>query len=207
MWAVRALFVCAQVGAVSAEEFMDDGSPIRLAITIDRAARTALFDFTGVRRAAASPTPPPPTTTSHFPPRTLTPVPSDLFPAPTASPVSFVVVCCCGVRRDTTLGPVNWGFPCGAPPRAAGTGPEVFGNCNAPPAVTYSAAIYCLRCLVGADIPLNQVRPSPRSVVCPGEHTRTRLRVPNDGACARACVWRYRAVWVPCASSFRRAPS
>lgn len=37
-----------------------------------------------------------------------------------------------------------------------GTGPEVFGNCNAPPAVTYSAVIYVLRCLAGSDIPLNQ---------------------------------------------------
>jgi 5-oxoprolinase (ATP-hydrolysing) len=35
------------VGTVTAEEFMDDGTPIRLAITIDRAARTALLDFTG----------------------------------------------------------------------------------------------------------------------------------------------------------------
>lgn len=38
-----------------------------------------------------------------------------------------------------------------------GTGPQVFGNTNAPPAVTYSAIIYCLRCLVRSDIPLNQV--------------------------------------------------
>ena len=37
-----------------------------------------------------------------------------------------------------------------------GTGPEVYGNCNAPRAVTYSAIIYCLRCMVGHDIPLNQ---------------------------------------------------
>jgi len=29
-----------------------------------------------------------------------------------------------------------------------GTGREVFGNVNAPPAVTYSAIIYCLRCLL-----------------------------------------------------------
>nr|XP_031359616.1 5-oxoprolinase [Lonchura striata domestica] len=40
-----------------------------------------------------------------------------------------------------------------------GTGPEVLGNCNAPRAITLSALIYCLRCLVGHDIPLNQVRP------------------------------------------------
>lgn len=32
----------------------------------------------------------------------------------------------------------------------------MYGNCNAPPAVTKSAIIYCLRCLVKRDIPLNQ---------------------------------------------------
>ncbi|KAJ5919009.1 hypothetical protein N7466_009952 [Penicillium verhagenii] len=37
-----------------------------------------------------------------------------------------------------------------------GTGPEVYANINAPEAVTYSAIIYCLRCLISADIPLNQ---------------------------------------------------
>jgi 5-oxoprolinase (ATP-hydrolysing) len=40
----------------------------------------------------------------------------------------------------------------------AGTGPEIYGNLNAPPAVTASAIIYCLRCLLpDIDIPLNQV--------------------------------------------------
>ena len=34
---------------------------------------------------------------------------------------------------------------------------EVYGNCNAPRAVTLSALIYCLRCMVGHDVPLNQV--------------------------------------------------
>ena len=38
----------------------------------------------------------------------------------------------------------------------AGTGPEVYANTNAPEAVTYSAIIYCLRCLISEDIPLNQ---------------------------------------------------
>jgi 5-oxoprolinase (ATP-hydrolysing) len=38
-----------------------------------------------------------------------------------------------------------------------GTGPEVWGNCNAPRAITLSALIYCLRCMVGHDVPLNQV--------------------------------------------------
>jgi len=93
------------VDTVTAEEFMDDGTPIKLAITIDRAARTALLDFTG-------------------------------------------------------------------------TGPEVFGNCNAPPAVTYSAAIYCLRCLVGADIPLNQGCLGPIRFIIP---EGTILR-PSDSA-------------------------
>ena len=37
-----------------------------------------------------------------------------------------------------------------------GTSPEVYSNTNAPPAVTYSAIIYCLRCQVKRDIPLNQ---------------------------------------------------
>ena len=45
----------------------------------------------------------------------------------------------------------------------SGTGPEVFGNLNAPRAITLSALIYCLRCLVGCDIPLNQVR---KGVLC-----------------------------------------
>lgn len=47
----------------------------------------------------------------------------------------------------------------------SGSGPEVFGNLNAPRAITLSALIYCLRCLVGRDIPLNQVR---GAVLCAG---------------------------------------
>ena len=37
-----------------------------------------------------------------------------------------------------------------------GTGPQMLGNLNAPPAVTFSAVIYSIRSLVGQDIPLNQ---------------------------------------------------
>ncbi|CAN8173972.1 unnamed protein product, partial [Coccothraustes coccothraustes] len=55
-----------------------------------------------------------------------------------------------------------------------GTGPQVLGNCNAPRAITLSALIYCLRCLVGHDIPLNQgclapvqVRIPPGSILDP----------------------------------------
>ena len=70
--------------SVTAEDFLDDGTPIRLTVHIDRVLGSAIFDFTG-------------------------------------------------------------------------TGPEIYGNLNAPPAVTASAIIYCLRCLLPTtDIPLNQ---------------------------------------------------
>lgn len=48
-----------------------------------------------------------------------------------------------------------------------GTGEEVYGNCNAPESITYSAIIYCLRCLIGHDIPLNHGILSPITVVFP----------------------------------------
>ena len=74
-----------EIGSVSAEDFLDDGTPICLKITINRKDGSAVFDFDG-------------------------------------------------------------------------TGHEIFGNLNAPPAVTASAVIYCLRCLLSGsvDIPLNQ---------------------------------------------------
>ncbi|CAG8552365.1 8281_t:CDS:2 [Ambispora gerdemannii] len=57
-----------------------------------------------------------------------------------------------------------------------GTGPEVYSNTNAPPSVTYSAIIYCLRCLIAEDIPLNQgcltpidVRIPPKSFLNPSD--------------------------------------
>jgi 5-oxoprolinase (ATP-hydrolysing) len=37
-----------------------------------------------------------------------------------------------------------------------GTGSECFGNGNAPKSVCLSAIIYCLRCLINYDVPLNQ---------------------------------------------------
>ncbi|KAJ8279913.1 hypothetical protein COCON_G00069790 [Conger conger] len=49
----------------------------------------------------------------------------------------------------------------------SGTGTEVWGNCNAPRAITLSALIYCLRCMVGQDIPLNQGCLSPIKVIIP----------------------------------------
>ncbi|CAO3686643.1 unnamed protein product [Umbelopsis ramanniana] len=57
-----------------------------------------------------------------------------------------------------------------------GTGPEVYGNTNAPESVCHSAIIYCLRSLVGMDIPLNagclepvEIRIPKRSLLSPSE--------------------------------------
>lgn len=48
-----------------------------------------------------------------------------------------------------------------------GSGYQVFGNCNAPRAITLSALIYCLRCMVGHDVPLNQGCLNPIKVIIP----------------------------------------
>jgi 5-oxoprolinase (ATP-hydrolysing) len=71
-----------EVDFVENGEFMDDGTELRLKLTIDRNKRNAIFDFTG-------------------------------------------------------------------------TGPQIFGNTNAPYSITRSAIIYSLRSLIGKDIPLN----------------------------------------------------
>lgn len=49
----------------------------------------------------------------------------------------------------------------------SGTGPEVHGNINAPEAITHSAIIYALRCMINADIPLNQGCLSPIDIRIP----------------------------------------
>ncbi|PKY01005.1 hypothetical protein P168DRAFT_274575 [Aspergillus campestris IBT 28561] len=49
----------------------------------------------------------------------------------------------------------------------AGTGPEVYGGWNAPIAITHSAIIYCLRCMINADIPLNQGCLAPIDIQVP----------------------------------------
>jgi 5-oxoprolinase (ATP-hydrolysing) len=72
----------AEVDTVRAVDYLDDGSPIALALTINRRCGSATFDFSG-------------------------------------------------------------------------TGPEIWGNCNAPKAVAKSAILYCLRCLIKKDLPLN----------------------------------------------------
>ncbi|KAI1778569.1 putative 5-oxoprolinase [Hypoxylon cercidicola] len=48
-----------------------------------------------------------------------------------------------------------------------GTGPEHHGNLNCPPACMYSAILYCLRCMIHSDIPLNQGCLEPIKIVCP----------------------------------------
>ncbi|KAJ3168792.1 hypothetical protein HK101_011585 [Irineochytrium annulatum] len=48
-----------------------------------------------------------------------------------------------------------------------GTGPELYGNINAPRSVTYSAIIYCLRCMVNLDMPLNQGALAPITIHIP----------------------------------------
>lgn len=82
-------------GLIRAEDFLDDGSPIVLSVSVDQKAGSAVFDFTG-------------------------------------------------------------------------TGHEIYGNLNAPPAVTASAVIYCIRCLLpNIDIPLNQGCLTPITIIIP----------------------------------------
>jgi len=49
----------------------------------------------------------------------------------------------------------------------SGTDPELAGNLNAPPAVTQSAILYGLRCLINEDIPLNQGCLTPVTIILP----------------------------------------
>lgn len=58
-----------------------------------------------------------------------------------------------------------------------GTGPEVLGNINTPPPVAKSSILFCLRCLIGIDIPLNSgclapidVQIPPGTILSPTEH-------------------------------------
>jgi 5-oxoprolinase (ATP-hydrolysing) len=48
-----------------------------------------------------------------------------------------------------------------------GTGTEIWGNCNAPKAVTKSAILYCLRCLIKKDLPLNYGCLIPITIIVP----------------------------------------
>ena len=83
-----------EVGSITATDLMDDGSLIKLQLTIDRRDGSAIFDFEG-------------------------------------------------------------------------TDPEMYGNCNAPRSIASSAVIYCLRCLVNDEIPLNQGCLNPITIKIP----------------------------------------
>ena len=95
-----------------ATDFMDDGSPISLKITIDAEKGEAVFDFDGTGPEVYG-----------------------------KSPSSLIT------RLFKYL--------------------RTAGNINAPEAVTYSAIIYCLRCLISEDIPLNQGCLKPVTVLIP----------------------------------------
>ena len=105
---------------LSAVDYMDDGSPIKLKITIDAEKGEADFDFTGTG------------------------------PEVYGKPYSILLT---SIEKLTNP-----------------------GNTNAPQAVTYSAIIYCLRCLISEDIPLNQgclkpikVHIPPKSFLSPSD--------------------------------------
>ncbi|EFX05636.1 hydantoinase [Grosmannia clavigera kw1407] len=66
---------------------------------------------------------------------------------------------CLKVTIDVATGSAQFDF--------SGTGPEVYGNWNAPPAITNSAIIYALRCMVDSDIPLNHGCIKPITLVLP----------------------------------------
>ena len=55
---------------------------------------------------------------------------------------------CLKVTVDGDKGTAHFDF--------SGSGDQVLGNLNTPRAVVYSGIIYCLRCMVGHEIPLNQ---------------------------------------------------
>uniref|UniRef100_A0A914BYY1 5-oxoprolinase n=1 Tax=Acrobeloides nanus TaxID=290746 RepID=A0A914BYY1_9BILA len=63
------------------------------------------------------------------------------------------------VEIDTDTGEATFDF--------TGTGIQVYNSCNTPPAVTTAAVIYCLRCLIGHDIPLNQGCLAPITIKVP----------------------------------------
>lgn len=58
-----------------------------------------------------------------------------------------------------------------------GTSMQTYNNFNAPTSITYSAIIYCLRCMVDEDIPLNQGCLRPIEVKIP----TSSLLSPDDG--------------------------
>ncbi|CAK9271919.1 unnamed protein product [Sphagnum jensenii] len=77
---------------------------------------------------------------------------------------------CLKLTIDSVKGEAHFDF--------GGSSPEVYANWNAPEAVTAAAIIYCLRCLVDVDIPLNQGCLAPVSIFIP----KGSLLSPSDEA-------------------------
>lgn len=48
-----------------------------------------------------------------------------------------------------------------------GTSPQIISNINAPFSITYSSILYCLRCIVARDFPLNQGCLNPITILLP----------------------------------------
>ncbi|CAI6459491.1 AEL_HP2_G0025620.mRNA.1.CDS.1 [Saccharomyces cerevisiae] len=67
------------------------------------------------------------------------------------------------IHSKVTIHPEDWS----ADFDFTGTGPEVYANWNAPIAITHSSIIFSLRCMVNADIPLNQGCVAPIRVIVP----------------------------------------
>ncbi|KAL2444306.1 5-oxoprolinase [Exophiala dermatitidis] len=63
------------------------------------------------------------------------------------------------IRIDGSTGDAEFDF--------TGTGRETFNCLNAPKAISHSAIIYCLRCLINVDIPLNEGCLAPCKVIIP----------------------------------------
>ncbi|KAK5939524.1 hypothetical protein PMZ80_007902 [Knufia obscura] len=63
------------------------------------------------------------------------------------------------VRIDPATGGADFDF--------TGTGRETYNCLNAPKAIAHSAIIYCLRCLINVDIPLNEGCLAPINVIIP----------------------------------------
>lgn len=105
---------------LSAVDYMDDGSPIRLKISIDAQEGEAVFDFTGT------------------------------------GPEVYGMLDLIDAIVNTHLFAPS---PCPIL--------TIAGNTNSPPAITYSAIIYCLRSLICEDIPLNQGCLKPIKVIIP----------------------------------------
>ncbi|KAJ9142432.1 Hydantoinase B/oxoprolinase [Pleurostoma richardsiae] len=63
------------------------------------------------------------------------------------------------VRIDSQNGSTDFDF--------TGTGPETYGNRNAPKCLVYSAIIYALRAMINEDIPLNQGCLNPTNIIIP----------------------------------------